>query len=241
MNCHEARETLTHDYPSEMRRADRNAQEHVLSCPACQTHFRAVRRLCIRLGGLETEKPSPEFKERLLAALAEARLQQASDSRSNRAKSYAAVLVIALCLAIGWIWLGTRIDDSRLADYLISDHQEILPDRLMVESSSPSDIERWFDGKVDFPVRVRELAGAQVQGARLCSVFGSRAALVFYRSGSHVISWFTFPQNGDHRAKPQLQTIRGYSVYVWNEEGLTNALVSDLNAAVLAAMPRLDE
>lgn len=240
MKCSEARETLTHDYPSPLRPTDREAQEHVQTCPKCQAHFRVVRRLRTRLSELEAEKPSAEFKERLLAAVAQARLKRALNSRAHKLKVPFALASIALFLLIGWVWLRPRFSETRLPDYLVSDHQEILPDRLMVASSSPADIERWFDGKVDFPVRVRALSGAHVQGARLCEVFGRRAALVFYQSDSHTISWFTFPAMRDGPKTKRLYTVRGYSVYVWNDTGLTNALVSDLDGTALANMLGLE-
>ena len=109
----------------------------------------------------------------------------------------------------------------------------------MMTSSSAAEVERWFEGKLDFPVHVRNFREAELLGARLCRVENTKAALIFYRCRSHLISWFTFPERAPRTvatARPTISALRGYSVIQWSEKGLTNAVVSDLESGELVAM-----
>ncbi|HEV8132098.1 MAG TPA: hypothetical protein VGQ81_12655 [Acidobacteriota bacterium] len=238
MNCQEAREVLAHDFPSAAHEQQLQAHSHIRSCGRCQSRLREDTELRNHLKGLVREKLSTEFKEKLFTEISKLRWQKAARERRIQFRLAAAAMIIAVLLAAGAVWYMHR-SPSNLIDYLVEDHQENLPGRFMMTSSSPADIERWFDGKLDFPVHVHSVHGAELVGARLCRVENTRAALVFYRCHSRLISWFIFhqkvpPSHSD--TAPQTSSARGYSVIQWNEKGLTHAVVSDLESGELLEM-----
>lgn len=237
MNCREAQEVLAHGFPSAVNEQQLQAQEHVRCCERCQSNLQEDMQLRNGIRGLAREKPSAEFKEKLFTEISRLRWQKTERERRIQFRLAVAVITVAL-LVLGAIWYARR-SPSNLVDYLVEDHQENIPGRFMMTSSSPADIERWFDGKLDFPVHVRTVHGAELVGARLCRVENTHAALVFYRGRSRLISWFTFPQRTPRAASntpPTISSARGYSVIQWSEKGLTHAVVSDLESGELLAL-----
>ncbi|HEY3131568.1 MAG TPA: hypothetical protein VGL91_19085 [Acidobacteriota bacterium] len=238
MNCREAQEVLAGSFPSAVDQQQLQAQEHVRGCERCQSRLQEDMQLRSRVRDLAREKPSAEFKEKLFTEISRLRWQKTARERRFQFRLAATAVITLVLLAVGTLWYVHR-SPSNLVDYLVEDHQENLPGRFMTMSSSPADIERWFDGKLDFPVHVRMVRGAELVGARLCRVENTQAALVFYRCRSNLISWFIFPQKGLRTSSdtaPTVSVARGYSVIQWNDKGLTHAVVSELESGELLAM-----
>ncbi len=238
MNCRQAQEVLAHGFPSAVDEQQLQAQEHVRCCQHCQSQVQQEMQLRIRLRDLAREKPGAEFKEKLFTEISRLRWQKAERERRIHFRLAGAASITLVLLVLGGVWYWHR-SSSNLVDYLVEDHQENLPGRFMMTSSSPAEVERWFDGKLDFPVHVRTFHGTELLGARLCRVENTQAALVFYRCRSNLISWFIFPQKTPRAPSdtaPTVSVARGYSVIQWNEKGLTHAVVSDLESGELLAM-----
>lgn len=242
MNCNEAREVLSHDFPSPLGPRELEAQQHMRHCERCCSYLRADVELRQRLRELEPEKPSAQFKEKLFTEISRLRWEKSRRERKRKLRRLASIgAAIILTVMAGWFWLARGPEPSSqltLADFLVEDHQQNLPGRFMTTAAAASEIESWFEGKVDFPLHVQVLEETEILGARLCQVEGRRAALIFYRCGSHMLSWFTFPQSREHGPKesPALLTLRGYHLVMWDENGLTHAVISDMDSEELIRM-----
>lgn len=239
MTCQDAREILISGFPSALTEPERTAHEHVQGCQRCQLYLREQARLVQRLRGLPVEKPSGEFKEKLFTQISRLRWERSERKRKTKFRWAAciagAVLVLTLLVRV---WSPER-PLAPLVDYLVEDHQQNLPGRFMLSSSSPAEIEAWFEGKLDFSYRMNVPAGMEVMGARLCRVEDARAALVFYRCRSHIISWFTFPETGrtaQAAREPSAFAAKGYNLILWRKGGLVHAVVSDLDEKELMSM-----
>lgn len=239
MNCGQAREILSLNFPSPAEENVAQAQAHLRGCRGCQNYLGEDALLRERLRKLPPEKPRAQFKEKLFTEISRLRWEQSRQGQKRKFGRFFSVAAIVVLMGSGWFWLSREsAPPSQLVDYLIEDHQQNLPGRFMTAFSSASEIESWFEGKVDFPLRVPVLEEAEILGARLCRVEGQRAVLVFYRCRSHLLSWFAFPQNRKHGPKdsPAVLTVQGYHLIMWDENGLTHAVVSDMDSGELIRM-----
>lgn len=239
MNCGVAREILASGFPSPVEGKIAEAQGHVRSCESCRSYLHQEAVLRRRLREVPVEKPSARFKEKLFAEISRLRWEQSRRQRKRKLGGWFATAALVVLTIAGWLWMEREPEPlSPLVEYLIEDHQQNLPGHFMTALSSPAAIEKWFEGKVDFPLQVQVLEGAEILGARLCRVDGGRAALVFYHCRSHILSWFTFPQEKrlSLQSSPAVFVVQGYSLILWNEKGLVHAVVSDMDPQELLGM-----
>jgi anti-sigma factor RsiW len=116
-----------------------------------------------------------------------------------------------------------------LAQSITDDHTAALTSGRLIQiaSSSHHVVKPWFAGKVDvspptpdFPDQKFVLAGGRVD-----HVAGSKAAVVVYKHGRHVIDLFVWPDKGS--VLPGNATRHGYHSIFWKSGDLNFAAVSD--------------
>jgi len=116
-----------------------------------------------------------------------------------------------------------------LAQSITDDHTAALTSGHLIQiaSSSHHVVKPWFAGKVDvspptpdFPDQNFVLAGGRVD-----QVAGSKAAVVIYKHGRHVIDLFVWPDKGT--VLPGNATRHGYHSIFWKSGDLNFAAVSD--------------
>lgn len=239
MTCREAREVLVAGFPSAVTERERSIHEHVRACQSCQGYLLEETRLVERLRGLPAEKPTAEFKEQLFTGISRLRWQESRRKRKTTTQWIACLAAAALGLVLVLRTWFPGEQPTLLVEYLVEDHQQNLPGQFMLVSSSPSEIKKWFEGKLDFSYQAKVPEGMEILGARLCRVEDARAALVSYRSRSHIISWFTFPETpATLKAAKEATTFaaRGYNLILWRKKGLVHAVVSDMNNEELTSM-----
>lgn len=238
MTCQQAREILVDGFPSAVAGRERIAHEHVRACKSCQSYLREQTQLTQRLRELSPEKPSSDFKERVFTEISRLRWQWSERRRKSKIRWVACLAAAALGLVlVARFWFPSE-QASPLVEYLVEDHQQNLPGRFMLTSSSPEEIERWFEGKLDFSYHAKVPQGMELLGARLCRVEDARAALVFYRCRSHTISWFTFPETPAtlKLVRKPATFARGYNLMLWRKDGLVHAVISDMDSNELRSM-----
>lgn len=131
---------------------------------------------------------------------------------------------------------------DRLAREFISDHLNYLPGKEEIVSNSARDVEQWFQGRVDFPVRVPQLPSAGLEDARVCQIAGRKAALLHYRhkSDDTQISLFVTvePQNFERAGKTMdiSSSYQGLNSTLWCHRGLVFSLVAAVDEASLKQM-----
>jgi anti-sigma factor RsiW len=232
----------------ELQDGERLAVEtHIKRCPDCRAAFDAQREL---IGAIRNARPIHSAPESLRAKIAE--MVQKSDARQEWLSSHAFTAACALLLLAGaafWFAAAGRLTEERssFVTMAVNNHLRYLRGELPLEvfSDSPETISAWFNGKLGFNLKLPEYPQQplepkpyNVEGARLVGFQEDYVAYVVYRLRGHPISLLVTP---DSVAKPSggeeipweglrfhFQSVAGWKVLTWSDDGLTYALVSNL-------------
>lgn len=177
-------------------------RRHLETCEACASTVETLLGLKEAVAATAEVRPVPHTLRERLAGLDRGRHRS---WRRWPAVATAAVVVLALASAL----MARRArqpapaEGERMMEALVADHLHYLqvPDAIEIASHDPEHVAAWFGGKLPFPVRLPVLEGADLLGARLCSLWGHKVALAFYESGGERLSLFvadptTFPLAG---------------------------------------------
>jgi len=252
MNCDRAKSLLSAHLDGELDAVnDRDLQEHLRACTACQREedqLRVLQRM------IRSDAPRHRAAEGLTArvrtslrnaaANAEAPEKPLPQHAPERRRwlwqwGFSAAAIAAAVVAA---WIGSTVTARRAAaDYeteeLISAHvRSLLADHLTdVPSSDQHTVKPWFAGKVDFAPPVRDLSaqGFPLIGGRLDYVWGQAVAALVFQRNKHVINVFVWPPPAGTAAPEPTLTRRGYNMVAWKQGELTLCAVSDLNLTEL--------
>jgi anti-sigma factor RsiW len=220
-----------------------SAEGHLRQCLACQEFVHDSERLRKEVHLLaDTEQAPRELREQVRAMI-EARTPLGRFSE-RRLPLWAGVVAGLILLALGgyglmWYYAERSLTPDHLAREFISDHLNYLPGKEEIVSDSPKDVEQWFRGRVDFPVRVPELPAAALSDARVCQIAGRKAALVHYRHkpDETLISLFVTvePQSFERAGKSMeiSRSSQGLNSTLWCHRGLVFSLVAAVDEASL--------
>jgi anti-sigma factor (TIGR02949 family) len=234
MNCRdlelELNAYLDHELIGEAR-AD--IESHLALCPGCFRTANIERHNlnAVRQAARAAAVTAPaELKEKIFASLQQDERRRRA-ALARRVGSVAAAVLISATLA-HQLYLGHR---RRLFEVdAVMRHARHFP--LEIEQS-PEDIERWFGGKVDYPVAVPRFPNARMEGARLLQVRDKAAAYIRYQA-PRPIGLFVY--GDDHEVdvgqEPAVGTSQGYNVVSWREGDVVYQLVSDLDPPHLRAL-----
>ncbi|HVV66031.1 MAG TPA: zf-HC2 domain-containing protein [Rhizomicrobium sp.] len=207
------------------------AERHIESCAECQKASADAAQLSDAIRrDLAPHRAPAALRARIGSALdAEASSNVAPFGRRNfwyGALSGAGAMAAAASVAFLLILPPSA---ETLAQSIVDDHTAALRSGHLIQiaSSSHHVVKPWFAGKVDvspptpdFPDRDFALAGGRVD-----RIAGSRAAVVVYKHGRHVIDLFVWPDRGS--ALPGNATRHGYHSIFWKSGDLNFAAVSD--------------
>lgn len=236
MTCDDAR-LLLHAYLDDELDAVRSVDvaQHLRDCAACTARYEGYATLRKALA-------QPALYQRAPAALRDAwATPAASPVPAGRAPrrvpvplAAAAGFVAALLLSSpAWIaWLAPpRPGDDALVTQAITGHlRSLQPQHLMdVVSTDQHTVKPWFEGKLDFSPRVKDLAGEgfPLVGGRLDAMDGRSVAALVYKRRLHVINLYQWPADG--RSAPAVSQQHGYTVIRWGADGMRYVAVSDVN------------
>lgn len=222
-------------------------EAHVKLCADCRAALDAERDL---ISGIRKARPNYNAPESLRENIA--KLLERRGSR-RRLFSYrfpiAAGVILVIGLAVVWLARGGsfRADRSPFVSTAVKTHLRYIEGKLPLEvvSDSPEKISGWFAGKLrfnlklpDYPQGPAERKPYQVEGARLVGFKEDYAAYIVYRLNGHPISLLVTSASG---ARPSggeeipwegmrfhFQSVSGWKVLTWSDNGLTYALVSNL-------------
>lgn len=219
------------------------AEEHLRRCLACQGFVQDGERVRKEVHLLaETEQAPPELREQVRGMIDRDETPRGITPRLW-AEVAAAIVVVALTgYAVKWFYAMRTPTPDGLARDFISDHLNYLPGKEEIISDSGRDIEQWFQGRVDFPVRVPELPATAIADARVCQIAGRKAALVHYRRkpDETLISLFVTvePPSFEQARKPMeiSSSYQGLNSKLWCHRGLVFSLVAALDDTSLNQM-----
>ncbi|MBI4527739.1 MAG: zf-HC2 domain-containing protein [Deltaproteobacteria bacterium] len=222
-------------------------ERHVRVCADCRAALDAEHDL---ISAVRKARPTYRAPESLRAKVAE--LLQRPGSRFKFLPSWVPIAACALlvpALVVLWFALGGpfRGEPSPFVTMAVDNHLRHVRGQLPLEviSDSPERISAWFAGKLpfnlklpDYPQGATEPKPYHVEGARLVGFKEDYAAYIVYRLNGHPISLVV---TSDSMAKPSggeeiaweglrfhFQSVAGWKVLTWLDNGLTYALVSDL-------------
>ena len=229
------------------------AREHVTSCLACQRFFQDERAFVEWLRPQFPVEAAPAaLRERIAEALAASELRPQTGALLGRRRALTLLATALSGAAAAALVLRLRAPEepgiTEVEKALVEDHIRYLGSvaRADLDASRVEAVSAWFDGKVSFPVRAPVIPGGTFEGARLCFLFGSRVALLFYEVFERSVSFFVidgeridlsgarFERHGQRALC--LGSRGGYHVVLWRDAGLVYAMVSDLSPTELTRL-----
>lgn len=229
-------------------------EEHLRGCGGCTAAYGEILRQKELLRNEAPRfRPPSALRGRVLAAIASEEGGTAANGAGRpgagqfKAKRFqvwhagAAFSAMALAASIVLFVAGSNrsagIDDQLVAAHVRSLLVSHLTD---VASSDQHTVKPWFLGKLDFAPPVVDLAqqGFPLTGGRLDYIGGRVVPALVYKRHGHVINMFVWPTGSIEAAA---ETLGGYHVASWSQDGFTYAAVSDLNVQELQEFQRAFE
>jgi anti-sigma factor RsiW len=256
MTCEDARSRL-HDFVR--RRLDPAAQAeiaaHVEACAACASAAEAEQALDELLHDRLPRYEAPTALQRRLGLLTGRPPEAAARPARRWSRLVAPAMAAGLALVALGVFLqrggaGREGELAYLASEAVNDHLRVLASQhpVDVESGGTHQVKPWFEGKLDFAPVVPALAGTDVhlRGGAVGYVFDRKAAVLVYQLRLHVVTLLVFraeglawPDAGGRQIGPvrvQERSVRGFNAFLWRDDGLGYALVSDVNASELSEL-----
>jgi anti-sigma factor RsiW len=146
---------------------------------------------------------------------------------------FAAGSALSAAVAASVVLTVLRNDQSQtIADEVVSAHiRSLQAGHLMdVETSDRHTVKPWFNGRVDVAPPVVDLTAESftLLGGRLDYIDNEPVAAIVYQRRKHVINLFVAQHLGGRHARTVAESIQGYNVRHWSQDGLDFWVVSDL-------------
>jgi anti-sigma factor RsiW len=241
MNCDEAKVLMHALIDGELDAGHaREVEAHIVGCADCAARLREFQELRKAMTPAAMRYTAPAgLRERIEGKLPAP--SAAGASRRSLIKGFAGGAALSAIAASGLLVMVMRADDQkRVLGEVVSAHLRSLQAQqthlIDVQSSDQHTVKPWFNGRLDVAPPVVELTaqGFTLLGGRLDYVDAKPVAAIVYRRRVHIINLFCAPAPGsDHRAAT-MESLHGYNVRRWSENGLNLWAVSDINAEELA-------
>jgi anti-sigma factor (TIGR02949 family) len=218
----------------------REVEAHAAGCPACAEKLAAFRAMRDAIAQANLIEAAPAgLRSRIEAALPAPAAQIITPrefmqpTRRSFFGGLATGAVASAALAATLMVTVVRNNEEQtIADEVVSAHiRSLQAGHLMdVETSDQHTVKPWFNGKLDVAPPVIDLTaeGFTLLGGRLDYIDGEPVASVVYRRRKHVINLFVAQRLGAARPAAKSETIQGYNVRHWTQQGLDFWAVSDL-------------
>jgi len=233
---------------------------HLESCPACWRKFEFERRLRTAIWEKSRGERVPAYLleriRRNVVASGEKRGRPMRALQNVKIPAWGLGMALFFLLALGGVWMGLRGkgDASPLIAELVGDHIKyaVVEKPSEMVSSNAEEIENWLESGLGYGIAVPRFEGPRIHlvGGRLLHLRGERVAYLIYVDGEHVLSLYVAKvADADLCTHDRLQPRdcrlclaniqncefclcrhRDYNVLSWQEEGVTYAMVSDLDS-----------
>lgn len=211
----------------------REVEAHIASCTGCTDRLREFRefRAAVVPAALRYRAPAN------LRARIEGKLPARPAVISSRRaviKGFALGATLSALAASGVLVMVMRGDDERrVLGEVVSAHLRSLQAQHLTDvlSSDQHTVKPWFNGKLDVAPPVVDLTaqGFTLLGGRLDYADAKPVAAIVYRRRVHIINLFCAPAPMAARHAATMQSLHGYNVRSWTENGLNLWAVSDIN------------
>jgi anti-sigma factor RsiW len=233
MTCDEAEILLQALIDNELDAAHaREVEAHVAGCARCAAQLVTFRDLRQALQGSELRYAAPaSLRDSIGRAIPK---PVTSASRRSLLKGFVLGGAVSALAAASVTFVIVRQDrDSRVVGEAISAHlRSLQADHLSdVVSTDQHTVKPWFNGRIDLAPPVIDLTaqGFTLIGGRLDYIDAKPVAVIVYRRRVHVINLFVAQGLGPSLPAPRLETVQGFNILRWTDQGLNLLAVSDLN------------
>ena len=216
-------------------------EAHLASCSVCSAEIQSWKDVQMAMQGSELYHRAPAHLEAKLRKLLPQTQTQKTPwfQRSIWSAGGAALATAVLLIA----FITIRPAGPSAAQGIVDSHiRSLMSDHLMdVVSTDQHTVKPWFDGKLDFAPPVQDFAadGYPLVGGRLDYLENREVAVLIYHRALHIINVYVWPAGNSGSSAISTQTIHGYNVVSWRNNGFEFHAVSDLNTAELRDLARL--
>ena len=216
-----------------------DVEMHVAGCSACAAQLASYRAMHGVMGGGALKETAPAHLrsriEALVAAPAPLVVSMRGFFKPTRRSffgGFALGSALSAAVAASLVLTVIRRDEQAVADEVVSAHiRSLQPGHLMdVATSDQHTVKPWFNGRVDVAPPVIDLTAESftLLGGRLDYIDGEPVAAIVYQRRKHMINLFVAQHLGARHARTVAESIQGYNVRHWSQDGLDFWVVSDL-------------
>jgi anti-sigma factor RsiW len=218
----------------------RDVEEHVAGCPRCAAALADYREMSRAVAGANLRFTAPpELRRRIEASLPRVLPQTSVRSRRSVIRGFAMGSAVSALAATGLVAIVLRNDDQqRILSEVVSAHLRSLQAGHLIDvvSTDQHTVKPWFNGKLDVSPPVIDLTaqGFTLIGGRLDYVDARAIGAVVYRRRQHIINLFVAQTASTERRAAKMETMQGFNVRRWSEQGMNFWAVSDIGPDELA-------
>jgi anti-sigma factor RsiW len=212
-------------------------EEHLKTCAECEQDLRNQQALRGALHSAALYERAPQRLEARIRASVPGAKEAKPASRLWSMEQWvgiAAAIAIIVLAATGLFNLAQR----RRADDLVA--QEVIESHVRslqlghltdVTSTDQHTVKPWFDGKIDFAPPVTDFVaqGFPLIGGRLDYLDHHNVASLVYQRRKHFINVFIWPDETGTSQSPRTETIDGYNLVHWQQNGMRFWMISDVS------------
>jgi anti-sigma factor RsiW len=235
MNCEEASVLLHALIDGELDAGHaRDVETHITSCPGCAARLREFENLRKAMTTASLRYAAPmSLRARIEGKLPAPRVAVAS--RRSVIKGFAVGATASALAASGLLVMVMRTDDDRrILGEVVSAHLRSLQGQHLTDvvSTDQHTVKPWFNGKLDVAPPVVDLTaeGFTLLGGRLDYVNAKPVAAIVYRRRVHIINLFCAPSPDATKRGAVMESLQGFNVRRWTDNGINLWAVSDINA-----------
>ena len=216
----------------------REVEQHVAGCARCTAALADYRAMSAAIAGADVRYTAPSsLRERIEASLPQPKSAEVVPLRSRRSvlRGFAMGSVVSALAATGLVAIVLRNDDEqRIESEVVSAHLRSLQAGHLIDvvSTDQHTVKPWFNGKLDVSPPVIDLTaqGFTLIGGRLDYLDARAIGAVVYKRRQHVINLFVAQTASTERKPAKMETMQGFSVLRWSEQGMNFWAVSDIGA-----------
>ena len=221
------------------RRAERRlGPSHIAGCTDCAAQLRDFQEFRETISPSQLRYAAPASLRQSI----EGKLPSPRANGSNRRsiiKGFALGATVSAIAASGVLVVVLRGDDDRrVLGEVVSAHLRSLQGQHLTDvlSTDQHTVKPWFNGRLDVAPPVVDLTaqGFTLLGGRLDYIDAKPVAVILYRRRAHIINLFCAPSPGATERGATMQSLQGFNVRSWTENGLNLWAVSDIGADELA-------
>jgi anti-sigma factor RsiW len=241
MTCDEAKVLLHALLDGELDAGHaREVEAHVAGCPRCAAELSQFRQMRQAMSGANVRFAAPAaLRSRIENAIPGVGFRAAAPSRRSLLQGFALGTALSAAAAASVLFVVVRSDEEQriLGDVVSAHLRSLQAERLTdVPTSDRHTVKPWFNGKLAVAPPVADLTaqGFTLLGGRLDYIDGKAVAAIVYRRRAHLINLFVAQQSGQERAAARNETVQGFNIRRWTEQGLRFIAISDISADELA-------